>query len=88
MELNQLSLILFALHLLFYFAMSFAILSSPSLWKFFVVFIAWAIQQAAYIYYGIVTEQSGFVLIGITEIIFVLGLFIMSGRVVRDNFKP
>lgn len=87
MELNQLSLILFALHVLFYFAMCLAILSAPNIWKFFAVFLAWALQQAAYITYGVITDQLGFFLIGITEIIFVLGLFIVSGKVVRDNFK-
>lgn len=88
MELNQLSLILFGLHMLFYFAMAFAILSTPNLWKFFAVFIAWAFQQTGYITYGIITNQLGFLLIGITEIIFVLGLFVISGKVVRDNPKP
>ena len=87
MELNQLSLMLFGLHLLFYFAMSFAILSSPNLWKFFAVFIAWVIQQAGYIAYGVITDQLGFLLIGVTEIIFVLILFVISGKVVRDNSK-
>lgn len=87
MELNQLSLILFGLHMLFYFAMAFAILSSPNLWKFFAVFVAWAIQQAGYISYGIISNQLGFLLIGLTEIVFVFILFIISGKVVRDNFK-
>jgi hypothetical protein len=87
MELNQLSLILFSLHLIFYILMTVAILSKPALWKFFLVFIAWSVQQVGYIGYGIYTEQIGFLLIGITEIIFVLALFMMSGRVVRDNFK-
>jgi hypothetical protein len=87
MDLNQLSLILFALHSIFYLAMAYAILSSPSLWKFFLVSIAWAIQQTAYISYGVFTNQLGFILIGVVEIVFVLSLFIVSGRVVRDNFK-
>lgn len=87
MELNQLSLMLFAIHMLFYFAMAFAILASPSLWRFFAVFVAWSFQQAAYIAYGTYTNQLGFILIGITEIIFVLGLFIISGRIVRENIR-
>lgn len=73
--------------MLFYFAMAFAILSSPSLWKFFLVFVTWVFQQAGYIFYGLATNQFGFLLIGITEVIFVLGLFIMSGKVMRDNNK-
>lgn len=87
MELNQLSLIVFAFHALFYLFMAFAILSKPSLWKFFLVFIAWVAQQAIYIYYGLVTGQTGFILIGITEIVFVLGLFVISGKIVNANKK-
>lgn len=67
--------------------MAFAILSKPSLWKFFLVFIAWVAQQAIYIYYGLVTGQTGFILIGITEIVFVLGLFVISGKIVNANKK-
>lgn len=87
MELNQLSLAVFAFHAIFYLLMAFAILSKPSLWKFFLVFIAWVTQQAIYIYYGSITGQLGFILIGITEIIFVLGLFILSGRIVNASKK-
>jgi hypothetical protein len=65
--------------------MAFAILSKPSLWKFFLVFIAWVTQQTIYIYYGSITGQFGFILIGITEIIFVLTLFVLSGKIVNAN---
>lgn len=87
MDLNQLSLILFVLNFIFYSTMIFAILSKPVLWKFFIVFVAWVIQQCGYIWYGTYTDQIGFILIGALEIIVVIILFILSGRVVRDNFK-
>lgn len=87
MDLNQLSLIIFGLNFIFYSSMTFAILSKPVLWKFFMVFLAWIIQQCGYIWYGTYTNQIGFVLIGVLEIVVVALLFILSGRVVRDNFK-
>lgn len=67
--------------------MIFAILTKPVLWKFFVVFFAWIIQQIAYVIYGIYTKQFGFLLIGIFEILIVFILFILSRKVIRDNFK-
>jgi hypothetical protein len=68
--------------------MTLAILSKPNIVKFFIVFIVWIIQQAGYVAYGLITDQIGFILIGLTEIIIVLILFVISGRLVNDNFKP
>lgn len=87
MDLNKLSLILFGLNFVFYSLMTFAILSRPILWKFFLVFVAWVVQQCGYVWYGLYTKQIGFILIGVLEIIVVISLFVLSGRVVRDNFK-
>lgn len=87
MDFNKLSLILFGVSAIFYFLMAYAILSKPVIWKFFIVLIAWVAQQSAYIGYGIYTDQIGFVLIGFFEILMVLFLFILSGKVIRDNNK-
>jgi hypothetical protein len=67
--------------------MAFAILSKPVIWKLFVVLFVWIIQQMAYILYGVYTKQIGFTLIGVFEIVVVISLFILSGKVIRDNNK-
>jgi hypothetical protein len=67
--------------------MAFAILSKPIIWKLFVVLFVWIIQQIAYILYGVYTKQIGFTLIGVFEIVVVISLFILSGKVIRDNNK-
>jgi hypothetical protein len=85
LEINDWSIILFFFNFLFYVSMAFAILSKPQIEKFLIVLIAWIFQQAALIYFGIKFDLIGLVLIGVTEVVFSLMLFLISKRVVDEN---
>jgi hypothetical protein len=85
LEISDWSIILFFFSFLFYVSMAFAILSKPQIKKFLIVLIAWIFQQAALIYFGIKFDLIGLVLIGVTEIVFSLMLFLISKRVVDEN---
>lgn len=85
MDLNEWSLVLFGFHLLFISSLSIALVMGPSLIKFGTALLFWFLQQAAFLVYGIMTGQSGFVLIAMSEFFIAGVMMIFSSKIVSSD---
>lgn len=86
MSLNMWSIIVFIAHLIFYTAMSFVIMTKPSISKLTMLITSWVIWMIAILWYGIDTRQIGFILLFIFQFIITLvGIIFSAERYINDN---
>ena len=86
MSLNSWSIILFAVHSLFYLAMSFLIATEASMSKLIAFILSWVTWMIAILWYGIDTHQIGFILMFVFQLVITLGSIIFSAeRYMNDN---
>lgn len=85
MSLNDQSLIVFGTTTLFYFMVYTSLFLNPSPKKFFLLFLTWLVHVGTILWYGIVTNQIGFVLWFGLEIIMVYLVYIITGKVLKDE---
>jgi hypothetical protein len=79
LDTNTWSLIIFMMHVASLFAII-AIFAKPLVITAIVVAVSWLLSQAIFIYYGHTTDQLGFILLGIFNIIIaVLGAILKIG---------
>jgi hypothetical protein len=85
MSLNDKSLVLFGTAALLYMCVYAAMFLSPSLKKFFTLALAWLVNWVATLWYGIVTEQVGFILICGLEVAMIFFVYVITGKVIQDD---
>ena len=86
MSLNTWSLIIFASHMLFYLSMVIAIGSNTSMFKMSIMVVSWILYQTVTLWYGISTNQIGFILIFIFQFIATfMTILISTERSINEN---
>jgi hypothetical protein len=86
MSLSTWSLIVFTAHCLFYSSMFIAVTFKASVTKISLMIIFWIINQVVILWYGIATNQIGFILIFILQfIVTLLTLIITTERSISEN---
>lgn len=85
MSLNTWSLILFVTTAFFYVMVYASLFQSPTIKKFLLLVLSWIAHIGAMLWYGIVTSQVGFILWFFLEITMVYFVYIITGKVVRDD---
>jgi len=86
MSLSNWSLIVFTAHSLFYSSMFIAVTFKASVTRISLMIIFWVINQIVILWYGISTNQIGFVLIFILQfIVTLLTLIISTERSISEN---
>lgn len=85
MSLNDQSLIVFGTTALFYLMVYTSLFLNPSPKKFFLLFLTWLLHIGTILWYGIVTNQIGFILWFGLEIIMVYFVYIITGKVLKDE---
>jgi len=86
MSLNSWSLILFASNILFYCSMIYAFSSVSNVKKLSLMVIFWILYQTATLWYGIATEQIGFILMFAFQIILtIVTVIITTERNINEN---
>lgn len=87
MSLNIWSIILFSSHLLFYLALMIALVAKSSVAKLVLMISAWIVYQITTLWYGIATEQIGFILMAIFQfIVSIATILISTERQMNENF--
>ena len=87
MSLNLWSIILFSSHIFFYLALMIALVAKSSITKLVVMIAAWIVYQITTLWYGIATEQIGFILMAIFQfIISIVTILISTERQINENF--
>lgn len=84
MSLNDWSLIVFGFSAVYYVTIYYSIFRNPTPGKFGFLAIVWAINSIVTLFYGIATDQIGFILLFFLEWIMIIISFIESGRVIKD----
>ena len=86
MSLTVWSLIIFATYTLFYLSMLFAVMLKTSVTKIATMVICWMIYQVATLWYGIATNQVGFILMFIFQfIVTILTVIISTERSINED---
>lgn len=86
MSLNTWSIIVFAIHLVFYTTMSLLIATQASMSKLIVFITSWVLWMITILWYGIATHQVGFILMFVFQLVITLGSIIFSAeRYMNDN---
>jgi hypothetical protein len=86
MSLSSWSLIVFAAHLMFYISMFVAVTFKTSLFKISMMITFWIINQIVVLWYGLATNQIGFILIFILQfIVTLLTIIISTERSINEN---
>jgi len=86
MSLTVWSLIIFATYTLFYLSMLFAVMLKTSVTKIATMVICWMIYQVATLWYGIATNQVGFILMFIFQfIVTILTVIISTERSMNES---
>lgn len=87
MSLNMWSIIVFSAHALFYAALVLALVSSSSILKLVTMIATWIIYQITILWYGIATNQIGFILLTIFQFIISFATVLISTeRQKSENF--
>lgn len=58
---------------------------NPSITKYSMLFAFWLINVGVTLWYGIYTEQIGFILIAGTEIIISIFVYVITAKAVKDD---
>ena len=86
MSLTNWSLVIFLSYALFYLSMFVAVTFKPSVVKIATMICFWLINQVATLWYGIATNQIGFILIFILQfIVTILTVIISTERSMNEN---
>jgi hypothetical protein len=86
MSLTVWSMIVFLSYALFYLSMFVAVTFKTSLLKISLMIVFWIIHQVAVLWYGIATDQIGFILIFIFQfIVTLLTIIISTERSINEN---
>jgi hypothetical protein len=86
MSLTNWSLVIFLSYALFYFSMFAAVTLTPSISKIATMICFWIINQVAILWYGIATNQIGFILMFIFQfIVTILTVIISTERSMNEN---
>jgi hypothetical protein len=86
MSLTVWSLIIFATYSLFYLSMLFAVMLKTSVTKVAAMVVCWMIYQIATLWYGLATDQIGFILIFIFQfIVTILTVIVSTERSINEN---
>lgn len=78
MSLNTWSLILFGIHMLFYLSMIFAVATSSGAAKLALLISTWMAYQIATLWYGLATDQVGFILMFAFQFIATVATVVIS----------
>lgn len=84
MSLEAWSLVIFGTTTLLYMSVFISMFQNPSIKKFFFVFFAWVVHLIATLWYGIATGQIGFVLLFFMELIMIVFVYIITGKVLNN----
>jgi hypothetical protein len=86
MSLTVWSLIIFATYSLFYLSMLFAVMLKTSVTKIATMVVCWMVYQIATLWYGLATDQIGFILMFIFQfIVTILTVIISTERSINEN---
>lgn len=85
MSLETCSLILFFSMLCTYMMTFLSLFHNPSITKYSMLFAFWLINVGVTLWYGIYTEQIGFILIAGTEIIISIFVYVITAKAVKDD---
>ena len=86
MSLTAWSLIIFSTYSLFYLSMLFAVMLKTSVTKVATMVVCWMIYQVATLWYGLATDQIGFILMFIFQfIVTILTVIINAERYTNEN---
>ena len=85
MTLNTWSLIIFGTTALFYIMVYASLFQSPTIKKFLFLVVSWIAHIGSILWYGIATSQVGFILWFFLEITMVYFVYIITGKVVRND---
>jgi hypothetical protein len=86
MSLTAWSLIIFATYSLFYLSMLFAVMLKTSVTKVATMVVCWMIYQVATLWYGLATDQIGFILMFIFQfIVTILTVIISTERSINED---
>ena len=86
MSLNLWSLIVFASYSLFYLSMLLAVTLKTSVTKIAIMIAFWILHQVVTLWYGLATDQIGFILMFIFQfIVTILTIIISAERSIDEN---
>jgi len=85
MSIEQWSIVYFAVSCLYYIAIFISLFTLLNMSKIITVILAFILQIAVTLAYGINTNQIGLVLVSIVQVIMVILIFIQYGRLVNEN---
>jgi|694.fasta_scaffold67232_7 hypothetical protein len=86
MSLTVWSLIIFATYSLFYLSMLFAVMLKTSVTKIATMVVCWMVYQIATLWYGLATDQIGFILMFIFQfIVTILTVIISTERSINED---
>jgi hypothetical protein len=86
MSLTVWSLIIFATYSLFYLSMLFAVMLKTSVTKVATMVVCWMVYQIATLWYGLATDQIGFILMFIFQfIVTILTVIISTERSINED---
>jgi hypothetical protein len=86
MSLTVWSLIIFATYSLFYLSMLLAVTLKTSVAKIATMIVLWMVHQVSMLWYGLATDQIGFILMFIFQfIVTILTVIISTERSINEN---
>ncbi len=86
MSLTVWSLIIFATYSLFYLSMLLAVTLKTSVSKIATMVVLWMVHQVSILWYGLATDQIGFILMFIFQfIVTILTVIISTERSINEN---
>ena len=86
MSLTVWSLIIFATYSLFYLSMLFAVMLKTSVAKIATMVVLWMVYQVTTLWYGLATDQIGFILMFIFQfIVTILTVIISTERSINED---
>ena len=86
MSLTVWSLIIFATYSLFYLSILFAVMLKTSVTKIATMVVCWMVYQIATLWYGLATDQIGFILMFIFQfIVTILTVIISTERSINED---
>jgi hypothetical protein len=85
MNLNTWSLIVFGTVAFLYLMVYSSMFQKATIKKFILLIIAWVIHMATILWYGIATNQVGFILWFALELMMIYFVYVITGKVVKDD---
>jgi hypothetical protein len=85
MNLNTWSLIVFATVAFLYLMVYSSMFQKATIKKFIFLTMAWVIHMITILWYGIATNQVGFILWFALELMMIYFVYVITGKVVKDD---